>query len=1259
MNRILKRKIGTLRVRSAIGILGTILALIVCLNLPQMSHAQNTATISGTVLDATGAVLANAKVVAVNATTRDSRETTSNKDGFYAFPSLLPSTYEITVTAVGFAPKEVTGIELHAGDQLTVPPFSLAVGAVSENVTVETSAEQIMTTSSGERSAVLDYKDVQDLTLQGRDTSELLKVLPGVVNVANGPTNNTSGFNPTNITAGQSAIGSGLNVGGAPNRGGSALLLDGINILDIGNNASGLVTISPEMTQEISVLTGNFGADTEFGPVVISTTSKSGGAEFHGEGYLNARNDALNANDWQSNHQGKAKGGAHYYYPGGSVGGPVPFTHKKLFFWLGTELLLQNQGNASTLYSYIPTPAMLNGDFSMDDPANVALCGSGNTNSVGNNFATATSSTYWCSSLAGATFLDQSGNAISATSVAGGGYQLPAGAINPNMVNLSKLWPAANANPQATPGGYNYAQPVINVNNGWIYRTRVDYDMSDNDKIFISYQQGYSKQLAQGNGAHVYSTPSYAIPFPGGGLSGTTYSKGISGHYVHTFNVTTTNEFVAAWTYGYIPYGANDITADYRSKIGYTQSFIYGAGSNSLLAPTYSAPSAKSTPDYSQRDYFEYPGGLYPAKKQIPQYTDNLTKIIRSHTFKVGGFYEIVDNYQGNMAEYVNGGLTIATSANPNFLGNNGGNPVGSFNGTANFVTGTLSNYQENASEPIQDLAYKVLSGYIDDTWKATNRLSVEVGLRFDHIGHFYDRQGIGLAVFFPQRVISDYNSGKPVPGFYWHGIDPGVPAGGLVDKFAFISPRVGLSYDLFGTSKTMLRGGWGAYRFPNQYNDSANALVTAQTIAGYSTASNYSGKTFQQTQIGSLSPAKCATQCLTTVAQTGFAANDTGTPVTYSYNFSIDQQLPKNFLLDVAYAGNKSSALLDSSQTIAPSSYAGYANVNKSPFGAFFQPISGAAGDNPLSTSAGKTTLNPENLGQGGTGIVAADYRPYGYAYGANSVTMLQSSNYANYNSLQASVLKRAGHLTLNVNFTWSKALGTVLGRSPYNNRLNYGPQATDRPYVFNSSYIYHFGNLIHGNRIVEGAVNGWTISGVSSYQIGTFLQPTISLSYVSGTQPTGATTALSAASYYGTDSGPTIIPQVTCNPTSGLAFHQSFKSSCLTAPTLGSFSIGGQGGQAFPYIKTATFLENDLDLSKTFVFHDRNNIQFRISGFNWLNHPLPQFSASSQYLLTYQVNGQSKAITPTTGSTVGYFDSKNGAPGQRNIELDLKYSF
>src|SRR5258707_6327568 len=212
-------------------------------------------------------------------------------------------------------------------------------------------------------------------------------------------------YNDLNTTVQQSAIGNGININGAVNRGGTALLSDGANVIDPGNMALSVSIINPEMTAEVSVQASNFGADPPFGPVVVSTISKSGGERYHGEAYFVARNNVLNANDWQHNHAVVAQGPQAYYYPGGNFGGPVPLTHKKLFFWGGYERWLQNQGNANVLSAYIPTPEMMAGNFTTDNADNRAACPNG--------FYGKPTGTYpqgaWCNDLSGTNFPDGTG----------------------------------------------------------------------------------------------------------------------------------------------------------------------------------------------------------------------------------------------------------------------------------------------------------------------------------------------------------------------------------------------------------------------------------------------------------------------------------------------------------------------------------------------------------------------------------------------------------------------------------------------------------------------------------------------------------------------------------------------------------------------------------------------------------------------------------------------------------------------------------
>src|SRR5438270_9206448 len=824
--RGLKRDLQQLR-GSIRGILLPLIAVAMLLLSAPRTHAQTTAQLTGTVEDNSGAVIPGAQVILTDEATRLTRVVQTNRQGLYTFPSLVPGTYTVKVEAKSFQPKEVTGIELHAGEVRSVPAFSLMVGSETTTVTVEAASEMIPV-DNGARTSVLTSRDIENLALVGRDTTELLKVLPGATTVSSGLTQNAPAYNDINVSVQQSAIGNGININGAVNRGGTALLSDGANVIDPGNMASSVSIINPEMTAEVSVQASNFGAETPFGPVVVSTISKSGGERYHGEAYFVARNSVLNANDWRSNHQGIPQGPQAYYYPGGNFGGPVPGTNKKLFFWGGYERWLQNQGNANVLTAYIPTPEMMAGNFTTDNADNRTLCPNG--------FYGAPTSSYpqggWCNDLSGTNFPDGSSipsETTAQSTVANSGNRIPSQFIDSGAQALAKIWPKANANPATSIGHVNYYQPIPNINNGWIYRFRIDYQFGPNTKIYGSYQQAYDSQLAQGNGAHLYWTPGNSIPYPGGGESEAFRGKSLAGHFVHNFNASTTNDLMAAWAFGDFPFVQPDPSAAYRSTLGYTYGKVFQT--SSLNIPAYGGANY-AFPDFSQASIFDNPPGKYAVRKEAPQFSDTLTKVWGAHTVKMGAFTQNTDNYQSTFNTFQDGNLTIASGSNTNLFTKN---QLGSSNRVANFTMGILSGYSENNSSPIADTAYQATAVFVADNWKATRRLTLELGARVEHIGHWYDRQHVGMAVFYPDRVLSDYNSGKYAPGYYWHAIDAGVPLSGQPNRFAYFDPRLGLSYDLRGNGNTMIRGGWGAYRFVTQVNDVGAALVTAQHVLSYS----------------------------------------------------------------------------------------------------------------------------------------------------------------------------------------------------------------------------------------------------------------------------------------------------------------------------------------------------------------------------------------------------------------------------------------
>ncbi|MGB7189000.1 MAG: hypothetical protein WBD10_02580, partial [Acidobacteriaceae bacterium] len=951
--------------------------------------------------------------------------------------------------------------------------------------------------------------------------------------------------------------------------------------------------------------------------------------------------------DWQDNNQGVVRGNAHYYYPGGNFGGPVPFTHKKLLFWGGYERFLQNTGNANVLKSFIPTPEMMAGDFTSDNADNNALCPDGFSSAVKGQ---------WCNDLSGTVLSDGSSPIPAAAGQTGA--TIPSQFLDPGSAALASFWPKANANPATTKGGYNYYQPISNTNNGWIYRLRVDYNMSDKTKLYVSYQQAYSAQLAQGNGAHIYWTPSNSIPMPGGGLYGYVYTKSLAGHFVHIFSPTATNEFIAAWGYGNFPFSPPDISAMYKTTLGYPSTYGTVFGSGSKFIPSYSSAGTNTFPDFSQSDIFE-PSGFYLVRKEVPSFADNFTKVWGAHTVKLGFYTQNTGNLQGNDGTNLNGNISNFGGQNANVIT---GQTLGSPNNpVANFVTGVASGYSESNKAPVSDMAYQTTAVYVADSWRATNRLNLDFGARIEHVGHWYDRQGTGMAVFFPNRVLSDWNSGKIDPGYYWHGIDPGIPLSGQPNRFAFVSPRFGMAYDVFGTGNTVVRGGFGAYRFTGQYNDYAAALTTAQAVQNYSLPGQ---STVLLSQIGSLAPATCTTQCQSG-GQNGLDANDYGEPLTYAYNLTIDHKLAWDSLLDVAYVGNSTSQLLDVSESIEGSDFNAFADQNKTPIGAFFKPD--PVNGNPSST-------NPENQSTNADGTPTlnkvADYHPFGYAYGNNTVVEAKSQSYTNYNGFQVAWLKSAGRLTYNVNFTWSKTLGTGLQADPYNMRRNYGVESIDRPYVFNASYTYQTGHFNHGNAFVRGAVGGWTISGISTWQAGGSLLallgngvPNFGLSETYTNLPAdaaarGITPGIGQSTYFGTDeSGLAIMPKLTCNPNEGLAKYQRIQLKCFAPP-----AVGTQGGQNYPYMSMGSYFDNDLAVYKSFPIKGEQTIQFRLSAFNWMNHPLPEFTSQNQITLKYLVDYPSKDITLNTASmtnSFGFMDTKSQAPYSRILELNVKYSF
>src|ERR1043166_433680 len=301
--------------------------LLLTIMVPTGSAQTTSAALTGTVFDASGAVVPKADVTLKNEASGDARHTVSNGDGYFTFAAVPPGSYTVSIVSEGFKRWEAKGIILNSADKRTVTGIQLNPGVKGEVVEVEATGGQITPVDSGEKSILITEKVLQNVAIVGQNAAEFVKIMPGMA--FTGGALNQSSYAAADERTGNGPVGS-----FAPNGLRTAALditSDGAHIIDPGCNCGQAMNTNADMTQKMKVLTSNFGADNQKGPVVISSVGKAGGHDFHGEVYLYARHNVLNANDWQNNAAGSGVDGkplapkpaTKYFYPGGNIGGPV------------------------------------------------------------------------------------------------------------------------------------------------------------------------------------------------------------------------------------------------------------------------------------------------------------------------------------------------------------------------------------------------------------------------------------------------------------------------------------------------------------------------------------------------------------------------------------------------------------------------------------------------------------------------------------------------------------------------------------------------------------------------------------------------------------------------------------------------------------------------------------------------------------------------------------------------------------------------
>src|SRR5437764_9918513 len=301
------------------------------------------------------------------------------------------------------------------------------------------------------------------------------------------------------------------------------------------------------------------------------------------------------------------------------------------------------------------------------------------------------------------------------------------GCIDPNMQAFIKLFPAANADPNTT-GGYNYVQAEIFSQNNRQWAIRGDWNISDNTKVFVRYNYQREIQLFP---VGLWWRNGDQVPYPTP-IQGKNKSNSTSGTITHVFSPTMTNETVMAYTFVGFPNVFADPKKVDRANVGYGYAGVFGNGVSQIPSFGNSGEAAL----IFNPGGFEAGGasaGLY-ANKWMPSVSDTATKVIRNHTFKAGFFYEWIRNAQP--ANNNTNGQALVSVGNTFSYGNE----------YADLLTGNLNSYGETNFNRLNDISYNTVEFFGQDSWKATRRLTVELGLRATHFSPWVDDENFGYS---------------------------------------------------------------------------------------------------------------------------------------------------------------------------------------------------------------------------------------------------------------------------------------------------------------------------------------------------------------------------------------------------------------------------------------------------------------------------------------------------------------------------------
>jgi hypothetical protein len=1190
-------------------------------------HAQ-TGLITGTVVDPSGAAIPGAQIQIINQATGDlTRQTTSDGSGTFRALNVPAATYRVKVNAPGMQALDRSGVVLDQDQSLNLGQVALTLGQASQTVTVSTQ-QPLIDTATSNNSSVIDQRQVTEQPLNGRDFESLMTTLPGVV------TNNNSQFrlvfNQTDDFYVNGMRGTANN-----------FFLDGVINTDVGANDGEYTNLSIDAVGEFKTLTGNFNAEYGRSPgVMILVNTKSGGQQFHGTAYEFNRNTDYNANDWFSNHDGLSRANLKFNQFGGNIGGYIPIpkvsprSNKRAFFFFNYEGTRASRPNGSTYYT-MPQPSMLgigtpNGEAdlapvyrpgNMCDFNGTSTCTpihdtNGNLVQNGQVF------------MPGTVKYDSVGEVLTGTPYAGN--IIPASQFNSQYAAMIKYF---------TPGyrgSFNHPtynngfgdEEQINFQDTYVfyknqYVGRVDFNIGPKANAFFRY---VDDRQQESDGYGIFSGNSFPVLPQYRKKPGKSYAWSL----VNVISPTLTNEATVGWLHltqeVNIVQGTSPSLYN-KSDVGFNFTDIYPATNVLNLAPNI------NTGD-NYINISPFPSGWVSTGNTVVA-TDDVTKVLGNHVIKFGLFADLNENGQeGTWQE------------NPAFnFGASNENPNNSNSGIGNTLLGNYTTVTQSNIFAYGHFHFFQYEGYAQDTWKATPRLTLDYGLRYEFIGPTYTVSPYHAYYFSP----SHYNptdavaintasnvpglpptqgsiipgSGNPYNGMVQDGT-PGFPKGGLNYRWNNFGPRLGFAYDVFGDGKTALRGGFGI--FYERYEQNVFNFSSVSNPPTVYTPTIYGGN------IGTLSSTLVNGAPLT--PSSGVLGTDQAgqIPTTYGYNLGLQRELPYNLVFDISYVGNTSRHQMYNQQ---------------------LEQL-------PLGTTTNTNILSTVNN-------VTNAILPY---KGYSSIYFNRFGASSAYNALQVKMSRRfSSKLTINADYTWAKAIDlddvdNDQNAFPEYTNLKpfYAPAGFDRRNVFNFQYVYNLPLFKGESKLVQLTAGGWEFSGVTQFWSGT---PCLSGGgtgdtttdacdlFSSGNLGTGGGQQSPAASagaqsfghirpdYIG---GPILTPHNHNEPAG--QFPMWFNPAAFASPANGSYgnfrrnSIYGPGVDNW-----------NMSLFKNFNFTENTRIQLRFEAYNVFNHT--QWGAIN--------NGLSAptAGTPFSGANAGSSGQITSTRDPRLLQLGGKFYF